>query len=789
MINHHLNLALSFIRSNKTSSILNIVGLSVTFMVFIFLGSYVINELNIGKSTPNSDRIFRIQPENGNTISLKVFELFNKVPEVAHTTFLMQSWSKKQFLIFDKQTYDAGTLIYANDDFFKVFTYKPIAGNLENALINPDGIILTQNLARKIFGNKNAIGQRLDFISPVFGNLEYYVMAIIDDLPQDDILQFSCILPHSSLYKFERYKENCQQWGSTNFEAYVVLSAGTDSKFAEDKLSNIFKQNAPDWLIKDFKNLSLNPFRDLYFDNSFQENILAHNNKKSVKSIGILALIILIAGAINFINLSTAQKEKKRKSIAICNTNGASKSFIFMQFLTESLLLVIVSLLVAIFLVNFTVPLFNQLSGKSFSFSFFLQFLFGRGYLFIPIALAGVCGAIISIYFQSGKYYLILKNKIKGKEHFRNGLLVAQFVVSTVLIAGTVIIQKQNRYMFNHPTGYQKNGIICIPLMGKIKEHTSAFRSDLLKIPGVSNIAFASCILGQEDMKWGMSITNEGKDQRVEYNVIQIDSAFLNLMGLKIIEGTTFSPISDKQHHHIFNQTALKKFGITNIEKARVSSYSDAPGNIIGVVQDFNYLSFHSPINPMAFVYLNPENQNYAYIKLSDITPERISSVLTNAKNVWIQFVPDWPFEYSFLDHALEKLYEKDKYFERIAFMTTMLAVFIACFGLLGITMFLIESKTKEIGIRKINGASVTEVMVMLNKNFLKWIIIAYIIATPIAWYAMDKWLVNFAYKTELSWWIFVLAGILVFVIVLLTVSWQSWRAASRNPVESLRYE
>ena len=786
MITFYLKSAIRYIRSNKISSALNIIGLSVTFAIFVLLGSYVVNEFSVGNNIPENNKIYRIQPRNGSTISYKTYELLTGIPGIKSTTHLMESWSMKQNFVHNKESYSSGKILYATRDFFEVFPYKPIFGNLENALNSPDGIVLTQSLSRKIFGSENTIGEKLTFRTTNLGDFEYHVSAVIEDLPQNDMLKFSCIMPHQSIEKLGLGDEH---WGSTYYEAYITLDENTQVNDIESTLNNVFKQNAPNWLAEDFKELRLKPFRDLYFDNSFEETILEHNSKSNVWSMAILALIILLAGGINFINLSTAQKEKKRKSIAVSHTNGASKLSMYIQFLTETVLQGVISLAIAVALVAITSPFFNHLSGQSFPFYFFLQFIFSKGYWVIPLVMTIASGVIIAGYFQSGKYHLILKNNKKGKEYFRTGLLVTQFMVSIMLIIGSLAIQKQNRYMLNRPTGFQKDGIICVPLIGELGDHTSALGDEFLKIPGVRSVAYASGILGQEDNLNGMSISNEGEDKRVQYSVIQVDSGFFNLMGLKIIEGPGFNTSSDKEKDHIFNQTALQEFGITDISKARVSSYSNAPGNIVGVVQDFNYLSFHSPIKPMAFVYKKPENLGYAYLRLSNVSSENINTVLKKADNIWKQFAPDWPFEYYFLDQALAKLYEKDQSFAGISFALTILAVFIACLGLFGITMFLIESKIKEIGIRKVNGAKISEILTMLNKDFVKWVVIAFVIATPIAYYAMNKWLENFAYKTNLSWWIFALAGLLALGIALLTVSWQSWRAATRNPVEALRYE
>ena len=789
MIIYHLKSAIRYIRSNKITSALNIIGLSITFVIFIFLGSYLANESSMGKNLSDSQNIYRLQGQNGTSVSYKTIELLDAIPEVSTYTWLMDSWSMKQYFVSGTKTYAPGKVLYASKGFFKVFPYQAIAGNIQQALNNPNGIVLTQSMAKKIFDSENPIGKSITFKSTAFGNFQYQVASVIKDLPQNDMLKFSCILPQSSLDKVDWYKRGRQQWGNCNYETFVVLKKGTSIEATDQKLTAAFKKAAPGWFSKDVKHLSLKSFSTLYYNNPFPEDVLAQNSLTNIRSIAILALILLLVGTVNFINLSTAQKEKKRKNIAISSINGASGTAINLQFIFESFLLVFISFIIAVALVALTYPLFNQLSGQSFSFLSILSIFISQKLWLIPIAIAALAGMIIATYFRAGQFHLISQNNVPGKAHLRNVLLITQFAFSIILITGTLIIHRQNHYILNHSTGFHKKGILCIPLIGEMEAHTAALRNELLEINGVSQVAFASTILGQEYNTWGMSISNNGENERVQYNVIQVDSAFFKLMGLKLVEGTGFKSNSDKEKDHIFNQTAIKEFGISNIEKARVSSYSDAPGNIIGVVKDFNYASLHSPIQPMAFVYRKPENLSYVYLKLANMTPGTITNVQSKAKAIWKQFAPDWPYEYYFLNQTMAKLYTKDRNFGRISLALTILSIFIACFGLLGITLFLVESHMKEIGIRKVNGAKISEVMTMLNKDFIKWVAIAFVIATPIAWFAMNKWLENFAYKTSLSWWIFALAGLLALGIALLTVSWQSWKAATRNPIEALRYE
>ena len=586
------------------------------------------------------------------------------------------------------------------------------------------------------------------------------------------------------------FSSHGQESSTVSDDATTLSAERAVSQQDRETLKMLSDYLNPEWLVKDSKELDLKSFRSLYFDNNFEEYILEHNNKSSIWSMVILAVVILLAGAINFINLSTAQKAKKRKTITICQTNGASKSMIFSQFLTETIFLGIISIILAIILVALLSPIFNNISGLDFSFLFILQFIFLKGYWTIPIILSAISGVVIALYFQSGNYHTLLKENKKSKEHFRKGLLVVQFVVSIALIISTFVIQKQNQYLHNRPIGFKKDGIVCIPLIGELAEHTSTLGNEFKKIPGVSSISYASDILGlPEGGQNGMSISNNGEEKRVQYNIIQVDSNFFDLMGLKIISGRGFTNSSIKEKDHIFNQTALNKFEISDINMARVSSYSNARGNIVGVVQDFNFQSLHSSISPMAFVCKKPESLGYAYLKLSETSSRNINSVLKNAENVWKQFVPNWPFEYYFLDQSLAKLYEKDQSFAKISLILTLIAILIACLGLFGITIFFVDSKIKEIGIRKVNGAKISEVMVMLNKEFVIWTVVAFFIAAPIGWYTMNKWLENYAYRTNFSWWIFVLAGLIAIGITFLTVSWQSWKAAIRNPVDALRFE
>jgi len=769
--------------------LLNVLGLSVAFAVVIFLSTFIATELKRGKSVENYQNLYRLSAEQGVYWSSRSIEEFTgRFPEIRGITKLHADWADKSYYEVDKNQYNAGKILYADNYFFDVFTYETIAGNLNDALAIDKNIILTETEAFKIFGERDVIGRMLRFRTSSFGEMDFTVAAVIKDLPPEAMMTFDAIIPVVALENnVPWYKSD--HWGQSRYETFVSLISSEAKSNAENQFNAAFQSAAPDWARQDKGKIFLKPYSSLYFSEG-QSDVLIHSSIKRVRILETIMIIVFLLALINFINLNTAQKIKQSRDVGIHKVLGASTWNSFARIITEILPILLITLFFASLIVAFALPFLNGLFGSSFRFSTFFQPNTLLTVLFTITATLFFSTIFISSYFYRSKLYEVLKSNGSGKkENLRNALLVVQFTLSVALIISSLVINKQNLFMQNQSMGFQKDNIVYIPLHDQMEEQAKSTKQELEGISEVTNITMASQPLGKSEMGWGMSLNNNGEEKRIEYEAMRVDKNFFNFFGIDIISGEGFRSSSVQENEHIFNETAIKTFGITNIADAHISSYDNASGEIIGVVKDFNFESLHHAIRPIGFVCAEPENLQIIYLNLQVINRNQLQATLKKVESVWNTFSNEWPFEYYFLDQTLDNLYKADRTFSKVFLLLTLLSVFIGSLGLFSTSIFIAEMRTKEIGIRKVNGAKIMEILAMLNKDFVKWVAVAFVIATPVAYYAMSKWLENFAYKTELSWWFFALAGLLALGIALLTVSWQSWRAATRNPVEALRYE
>ncbi len=789
MFNYSIKLIFRQLLKGNRQLLLNVLGLSVAFAVVLFLSTFIFTELNRGKSISSYQNLYRLSAHEGVYWSSRSIDEFSdKFREIKGLTKVHADWSDKNYYEFDKKQYSAGKIIFADKHFFDVFQHNVVVGNLTDALLLKDNLVLTEAEALKIFGEVDVVGRSLHFKTSNFGEMDLNVAAVIENQPLEAMMKFDAIVPVAALeHNVSWYKSD--HWGNSRYEAYVSLYSNNSKTELEKQLNAAFQKAAPDWAVKDKGPIFLKPYSTLYFSEN-QDDVLIHSSEKRVKILGAIMVVVFLLALINFINLNTAQKIKKARNIGIHKALGAGALNSFVRVIAEILPVLVLTLIIAFFLVSLSLPLLNKLFDSSFRFFDLMSLNSLVTGLIVLTSTLFLSTTFIAVYFQRYKVYQVLKNKSAGdKENLRNALLVAQFTLSITLIIASIVIYKQNAFMQNKSMGFKKDNILYLPVHDQISKNVKAFKQELAGISEIKTTTMASSALGKVDMSWGMSLNDNGEEKRVAYTAMQVEENFFDFFGIKITKGESFRPSSIREHEHIFNQTAIKTFGINDIKNARISSYDNGSGEIIGEVEDFNFQSLHHAISPIGFVCSEPENLQVLYMNLQVGNKDQMQKTLGKIETVWNKFSNDWPFEYHFLDQNLDNLYKEDRKFSKVFLLATILAIFIGCLGLLSTVIFIVEMRIKEVGIRKVNGAKVSEILAMLNKDFVKWVVIAFVIATPVAYYAMNKWLESFAYKTTLSWWIFALAGILALGIALLTVSWQSWRAATRNPVEALRYE
>jgi len=777
------------LRGNR-QLLLNVLGLSVAFAVVLFLSTFIFTELNRGKSVNNYETLYRLNAKEGvywSSRSIQEFE--GKFSDIKGMTKVHANWSDKSYYEVNQNNFNAGKILFADQYFFDVFNYAVLVGDIQDALAFNENIVLTKSEAVKIFGGTDVIGKTLRFMNGSFGEMNLKVAAVVKDIPSEAMMKFDAIIPVLALESnVPWYKSD--HWGQSRYEVYVSLYSNESKSETEKQLNTAFNAAAPDWARKDKGEIDLKPYDALYFSEQQSRDILLHSSFRKVEILGAVMLIVFLLALINFINLNTAQKIKQSRDAGIHRVLGASVWSSLTRIVTEILPVLFITLFFAGLLVIIPLPLLNVVFDTSFRLSSFIKIntlLTGIGVVAVTLFFSTF---FIATYFRRSNLFEVLKSNSSGKkENLRNALLVVQFTLSIALIAAMLVINKQNTFMQNHSLGFQKDNIVYLPLQGEMNKQVKAFKQELAGISAIKGVTMASQPLGKSEMGWGMNLNDNGEEKRIGYEAMMVDENFFDFFGIKILQGENFRASSIKEQEHIFNETAIRTYGIENIKNARISSYDNASGQIIGVVKDFNFQSLHYAISPIGFVCSQPENLGVMYLNLQVNNGEQLHKTLAEVENVWNKFAGDWPFEYHFLDQTLDNLYQEDRRFSKVFLLVTLLSVFIGSLGLFSTSVFIAELRTKEIGVRKVNGAKISEILALLNKDFVKWVIIAFVIATPVAWYAMNKWLENFAYKTSLSWWIFVLSGVLALGIALLTVSWQSWRAATRNPVEALRYE
>ncbi len=767
-------------RKNKLDFFLNLIGLSIAMLVFISISIFVKYELGYDKYHRNADQIYRITTSitspNGQQTNMALANtafghiLKNSSPEVEDIVCVDVGGDYN--IIYADKEFKQINIRRATPSIFEVFSYPVIEGSVKEFLKSPKTIVLTESLSKTIFHESPPLGKII-----TINKENYTVNGIIKDLPGNTDLQFSALI-----YSAINGTEELVEWG--DYFVYCKLNSNNIGEFTT-KMNQLTKEKYGKLMeqMGDFKlNHNLQPLQSIHFDNTLLADT-PKGNKKMVFLFAGIAFLILIIAAINYVNLNIAQLIRRQKELSIRKIIGCSRKWILIQVLSESFFNFILAALIALSFSLILLPVINGLFNKQFTDNSILQQI-------IPLVLIfSATGILAGIY----PAYKIGISKSSGKRAFSGFgkfLVTFQNGVSIIMIAAVLLLGKQVHFMKGHDLGLgiNKNQIIAInlPFVAENFPKIETLRQEFSNLVEIESLAFGGggTNLGATD-NWNSAIMvakdEEGNDVQFVSNQPRIDENYINLFGLKMIAGRPFNPTSeyDKKWAVIVNSTYVKTMGWK--EPLGKSIFEDSDLKVIGVIEDFHFDALYNPIEPLMFQML----ENNPSFLFASIAPKNIKLI----KRHWEKTFSDVPFEYSFINQRFDNLYQKSEKEVIIFTYLTIIAILISSMGLYGLTSHFIINKTKEIGIRKVNGAKVSEILLMLNKDFIKWVIIAFIIATPVAYYAMTKILENFAYKTELSWWIFALAGIIALLIALVTVSWQTYKAARRNPIEALRYE
>jgi putative ABC transport system permease protein len=782
---NYLKIAFRNLRRYKTFSIINIAGLSISLALVIIIAAFTQVELRVNKFHTNYERIYKV---GKNTTPAPIADIIkSNLPEIKKVARIDEDQrSKSVTLTYGNNPMKVKDLIYADPDFFDIFSFQALKGNPQKALKEPMSLILTDSEAKAIFGRQDPIGK----IVKINNVCDLTVKAVIKDVPQSSSWQFNGIISFSSIKDilFGGH-DDAYSWNNYDYETYILLPNSSDKAVLVKNIESVLVKNLPQ-SNKDI-NTDLFPFKDIYY-NPELSNFNSHGSVEKNFALISIAMLILLIAVINFINLSTARVSARNKEAGVRKTIGASRFDLVVQFLSESIAMSVISMIAAVLLALVLVEIFSK--SIDIHLVIFPDSVFSRCIIFLVVAIVlGVLSGIYpAFYLTSFKPSSILRGNIyfgNGKTFFRRTLIIFQFSITIVLIISTALIYRQMEYVRNKPLGFQKENIIYFPNNSELDSKRDVFQTKILQSSYVEDFSYSSSVPGEMEMVWGLQLKYEGKESKILFHSVPISCDFIRLMGMKIIEGRGFiDKDTNDAWNVIINESFAKMYGIKDPLKVRLTGMGGGKGNIVGVVKDFNFASLHSKVEPLVF-FNCPEWIGYGLIKLKSSNYGNIRAVINNLKSVWKEISPDFPIEYHFLDESLNNKYKAEERFEKEFLSFSLFAIFIACLGLFGLTAYTIEQRTKEISIRKILGATITGITMMLSKQFIVLVLISNIIAWPVAYYMVNNWLKEFAYRIDISMWVFLLSGTLALVIALVTVSTNAIKAATANPVKSLKYE
>jgi len=801
---------------NKVFSFINILGLSTGLTCCMLITLYILNETSYDKYQKNADNIYQVDTEFKGLGNFKkvpntpaaLGEIMKSVfPEIQQTTRLVRLFAEDKTLLQYTPQNNAVKSFYetkgylADSTFFRMFTYNFIEGNPATALSNPNSVVLSDQIARKIFGDQPALNKVIHISSSTNGDHDFQVTGVFKPIDKPSHIDGRFFLSTMGGNIADMIKNAGTNLANNNmYFTYLLLTPGSDPK----KLEAQFPAFIDKYAGKDLKSAGfqkgqyLVALKDIHLHSGSDNDVTPSGSVTYLYILASIALFTLLIACINFMNLATARSSKRSSEVGIRKVLGAEKKFLIAQFLGESILMSLIAFVFALVFTKLLIPAFNDLSGKNLSLGF-SNILIVIVFLLLSILTGLLAGSYPAFYLSSFNPAKVLKGKFSNSlaaVSLRKGLVIFQFVISVVLIIASVVIAQQMKYLRSADLGFDQERQIVIPLRSEnAKKIYFALKDDLLKQSTIANVGASSFYPGITNFadnviyKQGESV-QQGKDIRMNY----VDTRFLQTLNIQPVAGRLFSDDfpSDTSNAIIINQTAIKELGFASAsESIGKKLYSDFQGktysyDIVGVVKDFHYEDLHLPITPYGFQLNMQPQYNYMIVHAKQ---GNISNILGSIKNSWHNLNPSEPFEYTFLDKDFQKNYDAENRLSSIVGYFTAIAILISCLGLFGLATFSAEQRIKEIGVRKTLGASVSSIVALLSKDFLKLVGIAILIASPLAWLAMNKWLQGFAYRIHISWTVFVITTLTALLIALITISFQAIKAALANPVKSLRSE
>ena len=819
MFRNYFKVAIRNLWKRKVYTFINILGLATGMTVCLLIVMFIQSELSYDNFQQRADQIFRVVLDRrypGRSTSYSIIPssiggaIKREYPEVQESTRMFDLVGNTFFFLrTGNKVFEEKKVLAADSNFFRVFTGNFIAGDPVNALMEPNSAVITESAAKRLYGSAtNAFGKSFETERNPNVNNHFLITGVIKDWPDNSHFLFD-ILISASTFPFVK------QVNYTGFSAYtyLLLNKNASPQLLEAKFPQIIEKYVSTQIEQNFGqswkqfqkagngyHYYLQPLKKIHLISDLEAELRPNGSLQTVYTFAVIAVFILVIACINFINLSTARSVERAREVGMRKTFGSKRQSLIFQFLLESTLLSVTGMLIAIALIFSLLPLFNQVSGKTLSLTSFLD----TSHILMLIGLTLLVGVLAGLYpaflLSSFKPIMVLKGRFKSNKAglvLRNGLVIFQFAISVILIICTIIVNQQMNYMLGEKLGFKKDHIIIINRADLLDKKTDAFKNELLKIPGVEVISGASSMPGVQNF-FGTVFQQVGSKESVTGRGLVVDDQYQHALDLQMKEGRFFSKqFATDSLAVVLNEKAVQELGLKQPLGARLTNPDpqfNAPDGspyiytVVGVLKDFHFQSLHEQISPL-IITNSARFDDVNGLMTVRIKGDNFKQAVTAIGNIWQKFVEQHPFHYDFLDKTLEAQYLHEQTTQRIFTVFSVLAIFIACLGLLGLAAYTTQQRTREISIRKVLGADTSNIVRMLTKDFLKLVGVAALVAFPLAWWAMHTWLQDFAYRVTLAWWVFALAAIIAALIALLTISFQAIKAALTNPVNSLRAE
>lgn len=823
MFRNYFKTAIRTLFKNKLYTTLNVAGLAFGLSCFLLIGLYVFDELTFDQQHSKADRIYRVvehKTVNGEATAIAGIgyrlaeESKNVITGVENTTRIQRTGRANILATENPANFFQETVTVADQSFLEIFDFPFISGDKETALAEPNSIIISEDLAMRLFSKKDdLLGKTLQF--SFMDSTLLKITGVIKNHPRNSSFDFSSVLSDASFAGTNFYKQAAQNdWLSNNFSVFALLKPGTDPKTIAGGMESLARKNSTVPAGTDFY-FSLQSLKDIHLksanivEGARNSNVdpIPQGNVLYIKIFSFIALFVLLIAGINYMNLTTARASSRVKEIGVRKAIGAFRSNLIRQFLVESLLVTFLAFLLSLAVVNLILPAFNQFTNKQLSLGFATDYriwLYAVGFAIIIALLSGSYPALLLSRFKPVLLVKGLRLENKSGLSLRKGLVIFQFTISVVMIIATIVLFLQVKYLNTTNLGFNKDLLVVIDInTRKARANFEAVKTEMAKIPTVKNVSVTSRVPGEWKTYRTIKIRNNGStaEPKVSY-MFGADKEFLTTFEVKLLNGRNFDTRNDSACI-IVNETAAKMLGISEAAEQIVEIPAVSEGGtfnpinqgnvsfkprVIGIVKDFHFQSLKDKIEPLVLAYNNNPLQVIDYYS-ARIDPANIKGTLDKLKQVMVNNDKNDPFEYHFLDEQLALFYIEDGRRQTILIWIAIATIFIACLGLFGLATYSAEQRVKEIGVRKVLGATVTNLASLISKDFIKLVLIANGIAFPIGWWAANKWLQNYAYHIKIEWWVFVVSGVVAIGIAMITVCYQAIRAALINPVKSLRTE